>query len=141
MSCVILLTEKNELGIVMCKLRYIVLLLILMFFTGTIDLMFGTKSAFAGLEVDPISSECLTCHDDTDESKIKFHGGHVTGRPYEDYLDNNQSLRMVSALPLEMILHEGKITCATCHGTDPHDAQLLVIDNRESALCVSCHKI
>lgn len=125
----------------MCTLRHIILLLIIISTVGTIGLMAGAESVFAAVEVDPVSSECLSCHDDMDESEMKFHRGHVTGVAYGDYTDNEQNFRSASSLPLEMVLHEGKITCVTCHGVDPHDDEFLVIDNHGSALCVSCHKM
>lgn len=132
--------KQSELGVLMCTFRHIILLLIIISSVGTIGMMAGAESVFAAVEIDPVSAECLSCHDNIDESEMRFHRGHVTGIAYEDYLDREQDFRNVSSLPQEMVLHEGKITCVTCHGVDPHDDQFLVIDNSGSALCVSCHK-
>ncbi|WP_162148579.1 cytochrome c3 family protein [Desulfuromonas sp. TF] len=44
-----------------------------------------------------------------------------------------------SSLPPEIVLHEGKITCVTCHGNNPHLGQFYAMENRDSALCRGCH--
>ena len=123
----------------MFALRQIVLLLILTSSTSAIALAIEAETSPISLELDPHSAECLSCHEDINEPKNRYHGGHITGIPYENYAEGEQKFRMESTLPLEMVLLEGKITCATCHGLDPHDGQILVIDNSGSALCNSCH--
>ena len=123
----------------MFAVRSIILLLILITSVGVIALEAETRPS--ALELDQLSAECLSCHEDIDEPKKRFHGGHITGRPYEDDIEAGQKFRRASFLPPELVLVEGKITCATCHGLDPHDGQILVIDNRGSALCNSCHNL
>jgi len=125
----------------MFAVKPIILLLILIASVGGIALKAEAEAGPAALELDQLSSECLSCHEDIDEPKKRFHGGHITGRPYEDDIEAGQKFRRVSFLPPELVLVEGKITCATCHGLDPHDGQILVIDNRGSALCNSCHNL
>jgi len=123
----------------MFAVRSIILLLIVITSVGVIALEAETRPA--ALVLDQLSAECLSCHEDIDEPKNRFHGGHITGRPYEDDNEAGQKFHRASVLPPELVLEEGKITCATCHGLDPHDGQILVIDNRGSALCNSCHNL
>jgi predicted CXXCH cytochrome family protein len=125
----------------MFALRYIILLLALISSVSAIALAADSEISPATLELDQLSSECLSCHEELNEPINRSHGGHVTGIPYENYTGGNQKFRMLSVLPLELVFLEGKTTCTTCHGLDPHGGQILVIDNRGNALCNSCHVI
>jgi len=130
----------------MCLLR--------IFFSIAIFLPFAANSAAAvspagdsSLELDPISAGCLTCHEDSmTGQRVKFCllgqqgcGGHIVSVSYAEVAARNNKLVPFSSLPPELILLEGKITCATCHGNDPHTGEVFVIDNRGSALCRACH--
>ena len=139
--CAIIYKRVGTLVIIMFALRHILSLLILI--SSASALAFGgeAETSPTALEPDQLSSECLSCHEDINETRNRSHGLHVTGIPYEDYTGGSQKFRIVSALALELILLEGRITCATCHGLDPHDGQVVVIDNRRGALCNSCHNM
>lgn len=90
--------------------------------------------------IDQISSQCLSCHENIDTPNSSSHSGsHVIGIDYADYAVGNERLRPVFDLPAGMVLFEGVVTCASCHGVNPHDGQNLVITNRGSALCSACH--
>lgn len=90
--------------------------------------------------IDQISSRCLSCHENINNPNSSSHSGsHVIGIDYADYVAGNERLRPVIDLPAGMVLFEGVITCASCHGANPHDGQSLVITNRGSALCSACH--
>ena len=92
------------------------------------------------LGAEQLSSECLSCHEDIDGQNDNSHSGsHVIGIAYADHAARDEKLRPVLDLPSELIFFEGVVTCATCHGSDPHDGQVLVINNRESGLCSACH--
>jgi hypothetical protein len=92
------------------------------------------------LGAEQLSSECLSCHEDIDGPNGSSHSGsHVVGIIYADNAARNEMLRPVFDLPAGLVLFEGVVTCATCHGSDPHDGQNLVINNRGSALCSACH--
>ena len=94
----------------------------------------------ASLGAGQISDECLSCHEDLASPNGGSHSGsHVIGLVYADHAARNEKLRPVFELPAELVLIEGVVTCASCHGTDPHDKQSLVINNRGSALCRACH--
>ena len=64
---------------------------------------------------------CLDCHQDRAE-----RGEHKVG--------------MVPSMPVgDMPLHEGKITCVTCH--NPHSKSPLMLRRPADEICLSCHKI
>lgn len=94
----------------------------------------------ASLGAEQISSGCLSCHEDLEGQKDNSHSGsHAIGIVYATHATRNEKLRPALDIPSELILFEGVVTCETCHGSDPHDGQVLVINNRESALCNACH--
>ena len=94
----------------------------------------------ASLGAEQISSECLSCHEDIEDQNVSSHSGsHAIGMAYAAHAARDEKLRPALDLPSELILFEGEVTCATCHGSDPHDVQVLVINNRGSGLCNACH--
>ena len=99
-------------------------------------------------ELDPISSGCFTCHDGANGPHVTFCllgkqgcGGHIVSVSYAEVVARNEKFHPASRLPPELVLYEGKITCVTCHGTEPHQGTPLVMDNNNgSALCRACHR-
>ncbi|MBW2451491.1 MAG: hypothetical protein JRE16_08555 [Deltaproteobacteria bacterium] len=90
--------------------------------------------------VDQFSSECLSCHEDIIDSGSSSHSGsHVVGIDYQEQSARNRMLRADYDLPPELLLPNGVVSCVTCHGSEPHEGQSLVIDNSGSALCSACH--
>jgi hypothetical protein len=65
--------------------------------------------------------------------------GHVVSLSYTEIATGNQGLRPIGELPPEVVLHDGIITCATCHGIDPHGGAPLATGNSGSHLCLACH--
>jgi hypothetical protein len=100
-------------------------------------------------KLDPISAECIGCHDGSNGMHVRFCllgqkgtgcGGHIVSTYYADLVAaQRKGFQPLSNLPPELVLYQGKITCRTCHGADPHDGTPLAIDNFDSALCRSCH--
>ena len=99
--------------------------------------------------LDPISTACLACHDGSEAPHVRFClleqmgkgcGGHIVSVLYADIAARDKKLRPPSSLPPELTFYEGKITCCTCHGTEPHLGEPLVMDNHYSALCRTCHR-
>ena len=99
--------------------------------------------------LDPVSAACVSCHDGTAGSRAGFcllwpdgsqGDGHVISARYDELAAHNQGLTPPASLPPEIVLHEGYLTCGSCHGSDPHAGAPLVIDNRNSALCRTCHR-
>jgi len=98
--------------------------------------------------LDPISADCLSCHDGSGgpharycllEQMGKGCGGHIVSVRYADMAARDKNLRPARNLSPLLPLYDGKITCVTCHGSEPHEGIPLIIDNRGSALCRSCH--
>ena len=125
-------------------LRTLWLLLILLIVSPSL----GSTLRAEELKPDPVSSGCIVCHNGTDGSKASFcllsqgdksEAGHIVSAVYVDYAMRNKELNSIESLPAELKLSEGKITCATCHGNEPHEGKALAIDNDNSALCLACH--
>lgn len=102
----------------------------------------------ADQQLDPLSAACIDCHDGSGALHVRFCligqkgegcGGHIISASYADLAAKDESLIPEGKLPPEIVLHQGKITCVTCHGDDPHQGESLVMDNRSSALCRACH--
>ena len=100
-------------------------------------------------QLDPVSAACLSCHDGSAGPHVRFCllsqkdkgcGGHIISASYSDLASRNQDLQPPSSLPSELVLYQGKITCVTCHGNEPHAGRALVIRNIGSALCRACHR-
>lgn len=98
--------------------------------------------------LDPVSAGCVTCHNGSEGSHAGFcllsqggkkADGHVISASYAEFAKRNQEIRPINSLPPEIALHDGKITCVTCHGGDPHNSATLAVDNIGSALCRACH--
>ncbi|MBI5633333.1 MAG: cytochrome c3 family protein [Nitrospirae bacterium] len=106
---------------------------------------------------------CLTCHDGTlaigtvlnpsvgitmqgggisgfSNFGIDLSGHHPVSFSYSSALPNAE---LASPQPANLLFGNGdEVHCTTCH--DPHDntnGQFLVMDNRSSALCITCHVI
>ena len=134
--------EKQRLKVVganMVMLRLFMLTCALLLTVATTNKTVSIAGATL-LGAEQLSSECFYCHEDIDGPNGSSHSGsHVIGIAYADHAARDEKLRPVFDLPTELVLFEGVVTCATCHGLDPHDGQRLVINNRESALCSACH--
>lgn len=97
--------------------------------------------------LDPVSAVCISCHDGSEALSVRYCllsqmgtgcGGHIVSADYAALAAKDKNLRPAGSLSSELTFYEGKITCVTCHGDDPHNV-LLAIDNTNSALCRVCH--
>ncbi len=100
-----------------------------------------------GAFLDSFSRECLTCHDGTISKMSSVgvreglwkHGiglSHPVGVRYPregDFVNRD-------FLPREIRLFDGKVGCLSCHDPYAKGRNLLVMNNRRSRLCLSCHK-
>ena len=115
-------------------------------------LVVTTAGATAALAVDrsgpePVAADCIACHEESSGAHLRSclvaqRGGALYDTEpatYAALAALNRELRPVNALPVELVFAEGRMTCLTCHGTDPHDGSITVIQNSESALCRACH--
>jgi len=101
--------------------------------------------------LDPISMECITCHDGTMAGSIHYkvssesssigtiNGSHPVGTDYTRYISKREYVPSYN-LPRNMILMNGKISCVTCHDMLSRNQAYLVVDMTSSNLCFSCHR-
>ncbi len=88
-------------------------------------------------ELDPVSADCMACHNGSEGFSIRYCllsqkgqgcGGHIVSADYAQLAAIDLKLRPPNDLPPDIVFHEGKITCVTCHGYDPHNVYF-AIDN------------
>jgi len=105
--------------------------------------------------LDPISMECITCHDGTLASSIHYkvssrgqgegrsmgsiNGSHPVGSNYTRFTSKREYVPSYN-LPRNMILMNGKISCITCHDMLSRSQAYLVVDMAGSNLCFACHR-
>lgn len=105
--------------------------------------------------LDPITMECLACHDGTLAKAAKyrisdgnFHrvksietikGAHPIGMDYMKF-SWNKEYAPAEMLPANMVLMDGKVGCVTCHNLLDSKEMYVVVENSSSELCFSCHK-
>lgn len=103
---------------------------------------------------DPISMECVVCHDGTiakpvtyrisdgnlhrEKSITTIKGAHPIGMDYEKFT-RQAGYAPSETLPEEMVLIDGKVGCATCHNMLDNKDKYLVVDISSSNLCLICH--
>lgn len=103
-----------------------------------------------GALLDTFSVECLSCHDGVISHMTDIapragdfrHGiglSHPIGVEYpmisvrHDFVD-------INTLPSGIKLFDGKVGCLSCHNPYGGKKNLLVMDNKGSALCLGCHR-
>lgn len=86
--------------------------------------------------LDPMSSECLSCHDGSSAPLTGY--SHPVGVQYPAF---SRSGRYVSkgALNRRIVLIDGKVGCLSCHNPLNPSKFHLVMSNDGSRLCFSCH--
>lgn len=105
--------------------------------------------------IDPISLECINCHDGTLASSVTYNlkttgdqkalstitlsASHPIGTDYLKY-SCNKGFTYWRNLPAEMVLMNGQIGCASCHNLLGSNDLYLVVDMSSSGLCFSCHR-
>jgi predicted CXXCH cytochrome family protein len=107
-------------------------------------------------KIDTLSSDCLNCHDGVGAVPVtvvlrnnpydRTHRGlpssdHPIGMDYNRYASFGKGFRALFGLPNtgKMILVNGKVGCLTCHNPLNPEKGHLVMSDRESALCLTCH--
>lgn len=100
---------------------------------------------------------CLTCHDGSvatdagygmgmSDDPLRRARGILTAHPVDvEYKSNNSqqsgsNLRPVFNLDKRIRLEDNKVTCSSCHNLYSRENNLLVMSNKKSVLCLSCHK-
>ena len=102
-----------------------------------------------GDPIDPMSLQCISCHDGTIGSGSEYtlgegewehqSGAHPIGVHYRTALMRNDALAPVEMLDSRLRFFAGKIGCGTCHDTYSPLSAKLIMGNEESKLCRSCH--
>lgn len=102
--------------------------------------------------LDPISMECLGCHDGVIASDASYQIvgseavtyeqiglSHPIGMDYATVASEKRGLRTVDELSPYIALYNGKVGCASCHNPYSSEHRMLTLNNRGSALCLECH--
>lgn len=104
--------------------------------------------------LDPLSMDCLGCHDGSTASAIhvdvrnnpfgksrvnSFRSDHPMGMNYASYVGARSGYKPVYPGSNKMVFVNGKVGCLTCHNPLNPEAGHLVMSDRQSALCLTCH--
>lgn len=100
-----------------------------------------------GGQLDKYSVECLSCHDNTISKfpQVNVQQGlwrHSMGDSHPIGINYPRSNNFIypELLPREIKLFDGKIGCLSCHEIYSRENNMLVMNNKKSVLCLSCHK-
>lgn len=123
---------------------------------GTLEVIFSGKKASSGpsLNLDSLSVDCMSCHDGAIASSVgvdlrdrpydrrsrvnSFTSDHPVGMTYQSYVSANRGYKEVGS-NTRMIFVNGKVGCLTCHNPLNPEKGHLVMSDRNSALCQTCH--
>lgn len=101
----------------------------------------------SGSILDKTSTECLSCHDGTISKfpQVEVRQGvwqHGIGMSHPIGVDypRSEEFTYAEALPKQIQLFDGKLGCLSCHDIYSKEANMLVMDNRKSKLCLTCHR-
>lgn len=108
-----------------------------------------------GDEIDPMSKNCLTCHDGTYATTVTINAGiwthsedamtsHPIGIDYEEArlkAGRKTDLRPIGQVDPRMLFFNGRVGCGTCHNPYTDEMKYLVKDDYRSQLCFSCHAL
>lgn len=99
--------------------------------------------------VDPLSLECISCHDGITSKNASFEltGGiwrhktnsHPIGSNYRRAQMRKGNLVPIEKLNKNVQLFNGRLGCCSCHSIYSKNHSLLVINNSKSELCFACH--
>lgn len=112
------------------------------------------ESATSTIGVDPLSLDCLGCHDGSRASDVTINlrndpfqrqqlrgtspKDHPIGMDYAAYASNPGEFKPVFG-NLKMVFVDGKVGCLTCHDPANQERGHLVMSDFRSALCLTCH--
>ena len=107
-------------------------------------------------EIDGLSADCLGCHDgvgaqpvttvlrnDPFASKLDRilpGNDHPIGMDYENYSALGSEYKPLLGVDIGMVFVDGKVGCLTCHNPLNQEKGHLVMSDRGSALCLTCHR-
>ena len=102
-------------------------------------------------EISSITAFCLGCHDGTvaparhgpvepESQEGAWCNGTPGLHPVDTvYPDDTVEYAPRALLPSRMLMPHGRVTCVACHDLEAKNHEL-VIPNRRSALCLTCHR-
>ena len=115
------------------------------------------RSWGSGDRIDAESRSCLGCHDGVTASESRNPAGAGRGGgsladpgrnhpiavryPTRQRGDFDVPFRPVSALPQEVRLPGGKVSCVSCHNLYAPGRKLLAVPIEGSQLCFTCHQL
>ena len=109
--------------------------------------------------IDPISSKCVSCHDGAYASSISIRAGtwshsselmtndegtHPIGTDYESARlsrGKKTDLRPIDLVDRRIQFFDGKVGCGSCHDPYSNTEKDLVMSDKNSQLCLSCHMV
>ena len=115
----------------------------------------ASKRADKVVGIDSMSADCISCHDGVGASAIgvelrnrpydrrsmvnSFNSDHPIGMNYASYADAGRGYKAVLPGSNKMIFVNGRVGCLTCHDPLNPEKGHLVMSDRNSALCNTCH--
>ncbi|MDI6728392.1 MAG: cytochrome c3 family protein [Thermodesulfovibrionales bacterium] len=101
--------------------------------------------------IDPISMECIGCHDGIQGSNVEHRLGpgiwshesysHPISVDYNVSRMKGKRLKPISMVDRRIRFFDGRIGCGTCHDLYSKLPKKLVMSNNRSKLCFECHDI
>ena len=115
---------------------------------------FEIKRATSTAGIDTLSADCLSCHDGVAAVPVAtvlrnnpFDRSHRTlpssdhpiGMDYNRYAASSGEYKSLFGVNNKMVFVNGKVGCLTCHDPMNPEKGHLVMSDRKSALCLTCH--
>jgi predicted CXXCH cytochrome family protein len=115
---------------------------------------FENKHATHTPGIDTLSADCLSCHDGVgatpvttvlrnDPMRSSRHplpsSDHPIGMDYNRYVASREGYKSLFGVSNKMVFVDGKVGCLTCHDPLNPEKGHLVMSDRNSALCLTCH--
>ena len=116
----------------------------------------GTRKTVRAVGLDGLSTDCLGCHDGVSAASVSvdlrnnpfrsgslvstFSSDHPVGMDYSRYVGSSRGgYKPVGFSSSKMIFVDGKVGCLTCHDPLNPEKGHLVMSDKGSALCCTCH--
>lgn len=117
---------------------------------------FGAKKVASAVGMDSFSADCLACHDGVAASAVgvtlkndpnkrggtlsSFESDHPIGMDYNSYVAARRGgYKPIMAGTTKMLFVNGRVGCLSCHDPLNDEKGHLVMSDRNSALCTTCH--
>jgi predicted CXXCH cytochrome family protein len=116
-------------------------------------MFFGRPASKKVVSIDDFSTDCVSCHDGASASSIgvnlrntpfgrksqvtSFTSDHPIGMNYDSYVAAKRGFKPIGMN--KMLFVDGKVGCLTCHDPLNPEKGHLVMSDRNSALCTTCH--